>query len=273
MPERSLINRTYLEIITAASELPFFAMTEAIYDQRLREKLMRIGTATGLKIYPDELLFGIVKEFIMKDSDFRRLTAAQFEQAFMLNLSGTYGEIIEHFQSFDCVFIGKVLTAYIKLEYEAKDRLRHLKAKEPAPVVTDEQKEINHRQFLQSIINDFNKFCEGKLTSITAAKFKLIELEERKLIDETNKSKLYWLEKARKQREKDLSTEIIYEQSVFKKSLQISLNEIREGRLPTDGNQLMEVKNIARELCVKDYFRYWAETGFDLTGQLLTKNN
>lgn len=257
----------------ASSELSFYQMTDKIFDERLRASMAKVGAATGLKIYPDEVLFSIVKDFIIKDSDFRRLTAAQFEQAFMLNLSGTYGEIIEHFQNFDCVFIGKVLTAYIKLEYEAKDRLRHLQAQQPEPAITDEQKEKNHRQFLLSIINDFNKFCEGKLTSITAAKFKLIELEERKLIDETNTSKLYWLEKARKQREKDLSTEIIYEQSVFKKSLQISLNEIREGRLPTDGNQLMEVKNIARELCIKDYFRYWAETGFDLTGQLLSENN
>lgn len=262
-----------MAIMEAASELSFYQMTEKIYGQRLREKLARIGSATGLKILPDEMLFGIIKEFIIKDSDFRRLTAAQFEQAFMLNLSGTYENIIDHFQSFDCVFIGKVLTAYIKLEYEAKDRLRHLQAQQPLPVITDEQKEKNHRQFLQSIINDFNKYCEGKLTAITGAKFKLVELEERNLINETNTSKLYWLEKARKQREKDLSTEIIYGQSVFKKSLQISLNEIREGRLPTDGNQLMEVKNIARELCIKDYFRYWAETGFDLAGQLLTKNN
>ncbi len=270
--ELALVNPTDLAIMKAGSELSFFQMTDNIFDVRLKEKMMAIGLATGLKTFPDEVLYPMVKKFILQDSDFRRLTASQFEQAFTLNISGKLGgDVIEHYQTFNPIFIGKVLNAYIKLEYEAKDRLKHLKAPDPIPTISEQEKADNHKRSLQTIVNDFEKYKVNNEHEILFPKLKLETLEEKGLIKLSVQEKKEFFSDAMEIRKVKIPTEIFEGKPIYAKGLKDTLRQIERGELPDSEPQQELIRNLARQLVIKSFFKKWQEENFNLADKLLSK--
>lgn len=111
-------------------------MSPEIYDSKLKEAVTMVCTMLGVKTPPDPVTMGHIKRIF---NNYHNITYREFVNAFELNILGEYGEVYEHFQNFDMVFVSRILGMYRVRKQNAIKEAEYYKPKElPAHESTNE---------------------------------------------------------------------------------------------------------------------------------------
>lgn len=248
-------------------------MSQPEYEKNLGTLILTICTISGINNPPDEIMSKEIKSFILSDYRYRNLTATEFKKAFDFNLRGEYKEKIKHFNLFSVDYMCEVLNSFLNKKQKISESIIRPATDTPPP--TEQEKLRSHREAKQAIINDYTKYCNGKLREkeILVVLHKYTILERYELIKLSNEDKNLWMESARNRRRAFLTIEqntIDLRKEKGRSIADVIVKELREGKLPQDDKS--EIANIAREMVIFDHFNKWKTISFDLTGALMTKD-
>lgn len=124
-------------ILMASASAPLFRNLKG-KESALRKSISKICAKVSIKAELSETEFLLIYDFVLRNYSMATLT--EFEYAFELNLLNQDKETFaEHFNCFDCAYIGKVMGNYYKMKSDAIQRLKMSLPKElPKHESTDE---------------------------------------------------------------------------------------------------------------------------------------
>jgi len=249
-------------VLQKAEQTPrLMDLNDTEFETQLKLIIVNSCVAHGIKNLPSQEEKLMIFDIIRNTPKYRLLTIEQIKMAFQMNV--TADEPIGHFQLFSVEFMCKVLNAFLKRVEQFKIETKSTIVNDK-PKITEEELEKINRRHLETIINDFNKFCQKPTCIIIDAAGKYLTLERKELIKEPDEEKQKTLEQARLLYLHEVKSEQVRRSDAVRELIV----QLEKGLMPK--NELGAIKNIAREITLRKWFEVWKESGFDLSKELLT---
>ena len=230
---------------------------QGVFLDEIGKTIMQVIGDLGVKTLPDKAAEIRIIHYIT--NYYKDFTLSELKKAFELAIVGELNIEIEHYNSFDIKYICKILNTYRTRRRKAMEAVNRTVPKLEAPKATQKQIEQIRQEFLESICQCYDDYCNDKpfaMYSLTLAYDTFCELGVLK-ISNAKKKKLFT--KAEKRYRIQLSQPENKEQ-------RNAFQEILKNFDERDNSE--PIKRLAKELALMDFLNSCRAKKVDLRQKL-----
>ncbi len=227
------------------------------FELKIAKALLEIMTDLGIKTFPDEYSQNRIVYFLQ--TYYREMSIGELKLAFELAFMDMLSVDIEHYNSFDIKYLTRILNAYRSYRNEKRKAIdRKLEKDKPEP--TPEEIARRHENFINRIVEAYEKYKNDNVFEVRITWLVYDFLLENNLIEISENQWNGYIEEAEKIHKRRLITDK-NRLSRTSRMQKIKNFDILRFQYP---DELSKIRNIAKELALKAYFKMLKEKELNL---------
>jgi len=231
--------------------------TNENFEILIAKALVEIMTDLGIRKFPEAYTQKRIVYFLQ--TYYQEMSIGELKLAFELAFMDMLSVDIEHYNSFDIKYLTRILNAYRVYRNEKRKAIdRKLEHDKPEP--TPEEQAQHHRNFINRIVDAYEKYKNDDVFEVRITWLVYDFLLENNLLEISENQWNVFIEEA----EKIYKRRLLNNKSNYNRRgrMQKLKNfEILRFQYP---NELSKIRNIAKELALKAYFKMLKEKEINL---------